>query len=388
MLTRALLSLALCLALAVPAAAQDKTIYSSLPLQGDARPQSQDVVRAMRLALADSGRTDVKYVSLDDATAATGKWEPGQVSANARKAVSDPSTVAYLGEFNSGGSAVSIPILNEAGILQISPSNTYVGLTRDLGAERGEPEKYYPTGVRTYGRVVPADHTQAQALLAYARDRGRKRIALVHDGEVYGKGLADMVRAGAAAYGIKIASVQRLGRGNRDRIARRVRSVKPDAFMYTGITQNDAVSLWRAVHRRNRRLDLFGPDGVAESPFTRKIVRSARSRTFITNPTLDPRAYAAGQDFFTRFRSTYGKDPEPYAIYGYEAMALALDALARGGNTREGAVSAFFSTRDRPSILGTYSIDANGDTTLAEYGGYRVDRRGLLTFDKVLLSRP
>ena len=57
-----------------------------------------------------------------------------------------------------------------------------------------------------------ADHTQAHALLVYARDRGRKRIALVHDGEVYGQGLGKLVRSRAAAYGIEVVSVQRLGR--------------------------------------------------------------------------------------------------------------------------------------------------------------------------------
>ncbi len=385
------LALLLTLLLAAPAAAQDKTIYSSLPLQGDSRPQSEDVVRAMRMALAESGRTDVKYVSLDDSLASTGKWEPGQVSANARKAVSDPQTVAYLGEFNSGASAFSIPILNEAAILQISPSNTYVGLTRREGAERGEPGRYYPTGDRSYGRVIPADHTQAAALLALARERGRKRVFVVHDGEVYGKGLADMIESRARAFGVGLAGVHRVRPRARDhaRVAKLIRGVKADAMIYAGITQNRAVSLWRAVHRRNRRIDLYGADGVAESAFTERIPRSSRSRTFITNPTLHPFAYPqAGKDFFNRFQARYGKDPEPYAIYGYEAMALALDALARGGNTREGALAAFFATRDRPSVLGTYSIDPSGDTTLTDYGVYRVSSRGELAFSRVLAARP
>ena len=119
------------------------TIYSSLPLQGDSRPQSEDVVRGMELALEKSGgkagNFKIKYTSLDDAVAATGKWEPGKVSENARKAVGDDKTIAYLGEFNSGASAISIPLLNEAGILQVSPSNTYVGLTR-AEVERLLPE--------------------------------------------------------------------------------------------------------------------------------------------------------------------------------------------------------------------------------------------------------
>src|SRR5919108_229630 len=143
------------------------TIYSSLPLQGDSRPQSEDVVAGEKLALEEAGgkvgNFTIKYVSLDDATAAAGKWDPAQTSSDARKAAQDKSTIAYLGEFNSGASAISIPILNEANVLQISPSNTYVGLTRAEGADKGEPDKYYPAGKRTYGRVVPADHIQAEA---------------------------------------------------------------------------------------------------------------------------------------------------------------------------------------------------------------------------------
>ena len=63
------------------------TIYSSLPLQGDSRPQSESVVNGEKLALQEAGgkvgKYTIKYVSTDDATAAAGKWDPGQVSANA-----------------------------------------------------------------------------------------------------------------------------------------------------------------------------------------------------------------------------------------------------------------------------------------------------------------
>src|SRR5919201_1940199 len=91
-----------------------------------------------------TGKCKLQYKSLDDSTAQAGQWDPGQTSSNARQASQDQSTIAYLGEFNSGSSAISIPILNQAGILQISPSNTYVGLTRSEGADKGEPDKYYP----------------------------------------------------------------------------------------------------------------------------------------------------------------------------------------------------------------------------------------------------
>ena len=143
------------------------TIYSSFPLQGTSRPQSEAMVNGITLAIEEArgraGKFKVKYVSLDDSTAAAGKWEPGQVSDNARQAVQDDSAIAYIGESNSGATAISMPITNDGGLLQISPSSTYVGLTRSDGAAPGEPDKYYPSGQRTFGRVMPPDHVDAQA---------------------------------------------------------------------------------------------------------------------------------------------------------------------------------------------------------------------------------
>jgi branched-chain amino acid transport system substrate-binding protein len=385
------LTIALAAAPATAQAPEPLTIYSSLPLQGDARAQSQDVVRGMQMALDErggkaAGRT-IRYVSLDDTGG--GAWHPAKVSANARKAASDPSTVAYLGEFNSGGSAVSIPILNEAGILQISPSNTYVGLTRAEARDPGEPDKYYPSGVRTYARVVPADHLQASALVAALKADGVRAIYVVNDAEVYGRGVAEMIVRRARAAGISIRGQARYPRFGRPRfaaIATRVRRSRARAMVFGGITQNHAVSLWRAVHRAAPKLRLYGIDGVAESAFTERIPRSARDQTFITNPTLAPEAYPGGAAFTERFKARHGTIPEPYAIYGYEAMALALDAIERGGGTRAATVTALFATRDRDSVLGRYSIDPNGDTTLPLYGGYAVSGSGRLEFDRVLDS--
>src|SRR5215212_10410064 len=139
------------------------TIYSSLPLQGTSKGQSEAVISGEKLALEQAGnkvgKFSLKYVSLDDSTAQNpGTADEGQTAQNARKAVQDTKTIFYLGEFNSGGTKVSLAILNKANIPQISPSNTYVGLTTDApGSEPGEPDKYYPAQKRTYARIVPTD---------------------------------------------------------------------------------------------------------------------------------------------------------------------------------------------------------------------------------------
>jgi len=372
------------------------TIYSSLPLQGDSRPQSVSVVNGEKLALEKAGgkvgKFTIKYQSLDDATAAAGKWEPGATSANARKAAQDKTTIAYLGEFNSGASAISIPILNEAGILQISPSNTAVGLTRAEGADKGEPDKYYPSGKRTYGRVVPADHIQAAAQVSYQKDNGCTKTYIVNDKEVYGKGLADQVASIGKAQGLTILANDGIDpkAANYRALAGTIKTKGADCIFYGGITQNNAVQLWKDLHAANPSAKLFGPDGVAESAFSSKIGSAAEKVTFITNPTLDPKLYPqSGQDFFKEYKAKYGADPEPYAIYGYEAMSVALQAIQNAGdkgNDRQAVIDAFFQIKDRESVLGTYSIDENGDTTLSDYGGNRIEG-GKLTFDKVIKAQ-
>jgi branched-chain amino acid transport system substrate-binding protein len=372
------------------------TIYSSLPLQGDSRPQSLSVVNGEKLALASQGGKvgdfTIKYVSLDDATAAAGKWDPGATSGDARKAAQDKSTIAYLGEFNSGASAISIPILNEAGILQVSPSNTATGLTRSLGADKGEPDKYYPSGKRTYGRVVPADHIQGAAQVSYQKDSGCKKTYLLNDKEVYGAGLTKNVVAAAKAQGLEIAGNTGIDpkAANYRSVANAIKATGADCVFFGGITQNNAVQLWKDLNAAMPTAKLFGPDGVAESAFSEKIGSKAEKQTYITNPTLDPKLYpASGQEFFKNYKAKYGADPEPYAIYGYEAMSVALQAIKDAGakgNDRQAVIDAFYKIKNRESVLGTYSIDENGDTTLSDYGGNRI-KGGKLVFDKVIKAQ-
>ena len=165
------------------------------------------MVNGIKLALEQTGGKagdiTVKYKSLDDSTAQAGSWTPEAVSANARKAAQDDTTAVYIGEFNSGGSAVSIPILNEAGVPQISPANTAVGLTTDEpGAEPGEPDKYYPSGERTYARIVPKDTIQGAALATLMKEDGCTKVQVLNDKEVYGAGLSRNIENSAKEQGL------------------------------------------------------------------------------------------------------------------------------------------------------------------------------------------
>src|SRR3990170_1150218 len=186
-------------------------VYSSLPLQGASRPQTTAMVDGIKLALEQAGgkagETTVKYTSLDDSTAQAGSWTPEAVQANAQKVAQDDAAVAYIGEFNSGGSAVSIPILNEVPIAQVSPANTAVGLTSDEpGADKGEPDKYYPTGERHYLRIVPKDTIQGAALATVMDEDGCRTAGILNDKEVYGAGLARNIESSAEELGLDVAT--------------------------------------------------------------------------------------------------------------------------------------------------------------------------------------
>jgi branched-chain amino acid transport system substrate-binding protein len=380
--------------------AKTLTVYSSLPLQGASRPQTTAMVNGIKLALEQAGNKagdfTVQYESLDDSTAQAGSWTPEATTANARKAAQDDSTAVYIGEFNSGASAVSIPILNEGGVPQISPANTGVGLTSDEpGANPGEPDKYYPTGQRTYTRIVPKDTIQGAALATVMKEDGCTKVQLTNDKEVYGAGLATNIESSAEAQGLEIIANDAIDKNapNYRSLAQKAKAAGADCFIYSGITANNAVQLYKDFAAALPDAKLYGPDGVAESGFADPkeggIPADVASRVKVTVATLSPDEYPPeGQEFFDQFAEKYGEEnPDPYAIYGYEAMRLALDAIERSGTgNKEDIVKALFDTKDRQSVLGTYSIDENGDTTLTDYGVYTIDG-GELTYDSTIKAQ-
>jgi len=366
-------------------------IYSSLPLQGASKDQTAAMVQGIELALEEAGGkagdVTVEYESLDDSTAQAGNWDPAQTAQNARKVAQDDKAIGYIGEFNSGASAISIPIINESGVPQVSPANTYVGLTTDEpGSEQGEPAKYYPTGNRTYLRIVPRDTVQSAALLTQMKDDGCTKVAIANDKETYGAGLARLMEIQAKDIGVDIASNEGIDKAaaNFRSFAADMKSQGADCFVFAGVTANGAVQIYKDVAAALPEAQLYGPDGVCESGFTNPskggIPKSIAPRFKCSVATLDLQSYPGGQEFLDAFSAKYGSEnPDPYAIYGYEAMKLFLDTLAELGDQatdRQAVLQALFDTKDRDSVLGTYSFDENGDTTLTSYGIYEVGDDG------------
>ena len=369
---------------ATEATGNQLAVYSSLPLQGPAAASSAEILDGERLALAQAGgrigRFKVGFVSLDDAEPQSGKLDPEATSTNAKTAAQDTSTIAYLGELGSAATAVSLPLINAAGILQVSPSSPYVGLTSSLDAGQDEPERFYPSGKRNFGRLQPGDPAQADAQVQLMRALRVHRLYVIDDQDPFELPLAEIVAGDAERAGIGLvahdsitttAASQSAYAGEVEKIER----AEPDAVFFAGGSQPGAVALWQALHRGDPHLLLLGTSALEDPAFIGAI-GAAGSRTYLTTPILPRGDYPPqAARVLADYRRQFGGRPGPYALYGYEAMSVVLDAIRRAGdrgNDRRTVIERFFETTGRHSVLGDYSVLANGETTLSRYGVDRV----------------
>ena len=385
---------------AAPGAGGDKgeiEIWSSLPRQGSSKAQTDTIVNAINMALEEAGHKaggyTIVYKDVDDSTAAAGKWDEATEIKNANDAVANDKLVAYIGTFNSGAAKLSIPILCKKGILMISPANTNVGLTKPFGP--GEPDVYYPDGCKkNYTRVVPADDLQGNAGALWSSQLGAKNVYVLDDTEVYGKGIADVYAQKAPEYGLTV-----LGRDGIDgkasdykALAEKIKATNPDLVYYGGITQNNAGQLWRDLRDAMPDVMLMGPDGVAESEFL-QAAGDAAEGSFITSGAVPPdQLTGAGAEFIAKYTEKYPDAPaEVYTAYGYEAAKVVLAAIERAAAKNPADVLALRAlvldevkaTKDFAGALGTWSFDANGDTSLTDMSGLIVTD-GEFKFDKII----
>jgi branched-chain amino acid transport system substrate-binding protein len=247
-------------------------------------------------------------------------------------------------------------------------------------------------------RIVPKDTIQGAALATLMNEEDCGNAYILHDKEVYGAGLARNIENSAKEQGLEVLGNEGIDpkAPNYRSLASKMEGEGAECFVFSGITANNAVQLFKDVSAAIPDAKLFGPDGVAESGFSDPkeggIPAGVQAKTLVTVATLSPDEYPPdGQKFFDDFEAEYGEpNPDPYAIYGYEAMRLALDAITRAGEagdvTKESVIEALFNTKGRESVLGTYDIDENGDTTLTDYGIYKIDG-GELTFDRTIKAQ-
>ena len=372
-------------------------IVSSLPMTGASLTQTKTIVQAEQLKLAQvnnkacGGKYTLTYNAWDDASAASGQWDAAVETENANKAAADKSIIAYLGTFNSGAAKLSIPILNNAGpLLMLSPANTYPGLTKTAGAAAGEPGVYYPTGVRSYARVVAGDDIQGAVAARFVHNTlMANTVYILDDQQLYGKGIADVFENTAKSIGLTVVGHDGIDTKAADykalmtKISTSNNGAPPDAIFVGMVVDSNAAQLLKdkvSIMGDNTKVKYVGPDGIQTQAFIDGAGASVANGVYASVAGLPfDKLPASGQQFKKDYDAKYGGDlNEPYAVYGYEAMNVLIAAIesvcTAGGNPtdRKTITTAVMGTKNFSGVLGTWSFDANGDTSLTDMTYYQV----------------
>jgi len=334
---------------AVTVSGKTLSIYVSEPSNFASDPVARDVVDAEKLAFHRQ-RGEVKDYKLEMVIP-----KESTISQNARDAIQDPTAIAYLGETAPGSSDETVGITNALDLLQVSPTDTALELSQSTQAVTGAPQTYFESWSsygRTFARVVPSAADEAKAQVAEMKALGVTRLYVDEDGSDYGKAIAGAVRSDAQAAGLTLEpSVDE----------------EVNGYFYGAESPSAAAKFFNHIASMAPTAKLFGPSSLDSAAFTSAISSSVHN-LYVSIPGFMPKDLPAeGKGFVTAFKAAYHHAPNTEAIFGYEAMSAVLRVLEREGkyaDSRTTVTKGFLSQRKVPSVLGTYSIDSGGNTSL------------------------
>ena len=360
-------------------------IYTSWPMQGAMLPEGTGMKNGVNLAVNQAGGMAagmcLEVVNLDDASPQTGKWDGAVEAENANKAIADADTMVYIGTYNSGAAKVSMAITQRAHMAMVTPANTYPGLTKKAGAAPGEPEIYRPLGIVSYFRVPPADDIQGAVGAHWAKKLGFKKVYILNDQELYGKGIADVFEAEAKKIGLTVIANEGVDYKQPDQkpILTKIRASGADLVYMGAVVETGAQTIIRQMKDLGMvspKTSFMGPDGLYEEELLKAATCDAATGvnmhiTFASQPF--DKMTGKGADVYKAYKDAYKIEPTSYALYSWEAAAVAIDGINKAGaKDREKIRAAIAATKDFNGLNGKWSFDANGDTTMDVMSGFKV----------------
>src|SRR5690349_7395832 len=360
-------------------------IYTSWPLQGAMIPEGTGMKNGVALAVDQAkgvaGGYCLEVVTLDDASPQTGKWDGAVEAENGNKACADADAMVYIGTYNSGAAKVSMTITQRCHMAMITPANTYPGLTKKAGAAPGEPEIYRPLGIVSYFRVPPADDIQGTVAARWAKKLGHKKVYILNDQELYGKGIADVFEAEAKKIGLQVLGNEGIDYKQPDQkpILTKIRATGADLVYMGGVVETGAQTIIRQMKDLGMvapKVKFMGPDGLYQEELLKAATCDAAMAvdmhiSFASLPFEEMKG--KGAEIYKQYKERFKVEPTSYALYSWEAAEVTIDAIKRAGaKDREKIRAAIASTKDFNGLNGKWSFDKDGDTTLEVMSGFKV----------------
>lgn len=341
---------------AVIPAGQTIKIGMGAPMTGDNAQFGIDISQGATIAMQDGGDFEgftFELVAEDDG----GTPEGGAAVAN--KFVSDPTIVAIAGHIFSGATDAAMPIYEEAGIPMMSPSATNPPLTQK--------------GSKVFNRVAFTDEAQGRFAAEYLYDKlGKTKIAVMHDGQAYGQGLAEVVRDTFTELGGEVVEFSAITPGETDYTAplSAVAAKGPEALYYGGYVQDAVVLVNQMAQSGLQGVIFFGCDGTFGADFIDRTGQNGEGAYSVALiPPESPERAAFDQAYEEQFGAAAGS-LSPYTWNAYDSAAALVAAIKQVAfvgddgslNIPRGAlVEAVRNMKDFNGLTGTISCDATGE---------------------------
>ena len=367
----------------VRAAGETLKIGIDMPISGADAAIGQPTANGAVLAIEEANKHGLpqgyKLGSnlLDDVV--QGTHDPAAGAQNVKTFIADGSVLAMIGPFNSNVAKAEIPLTNDAGLAQISPSNTNDGLT--VGDDAKKLRVANPN-TNSYFRVCTRDSRQGAGLATFARKLGYKKIFIIDDNETYGKGLADNFESSFKSDGGTSLGHEHITKNQQDfkALLTKVKSTSPDAVFFGGNTSTGGGLLRLQMGDVGLgSTPYMGGDGISDTKEFVKQAGAMAQNVYYSFAAPDAIKLPSARQFVAAYEARFHEPVGPYSASAYSATLIEIAAIAKaikesGGKlpTRAQVLKNVADTRDFESPIGKIGFDANGDTTA-----------GILTFLKL-----
>jgi branched-chain amino acid transport system substrate-binding protein len=337
------------------------------------------------------GKFKLEASLLDDAV--QGTHDPAAGAQNVKTFIADSAVLAMMGPFNSNVAKSEIPLTNDAGLVQISPSNTNDGLT--VGEDAKKLRTAHPD-VNTYFRVCTRDSRQGLALAQVAAQRlNFKKIFVIDDNETYGKGLADVFDASFRKLGGTVLGHEHVTKNQQDfkALLTKIKSQNPDAVFFGGNTSTGAGLVRKQMADTGLgSVTYIGGDGISDDEFE-KVAGDAANGSYFTVAAPDAAKLPAAKSFVDAYKARFKSDVGPYSANAYTSVKIEIAAIEKAikdaGDkmpTRADVLKNVAATRDFDAPIGKVGFDANGDTTSPVLSLMKVVNGKKVTIDVITLK--
>lgn len=333
------------------------------PFTGPNASFGEQLIHGAELAVADLNKAGgingdkITLIKGDDAC------EPKQAVSLANRLVYQDKINAVVGHFCSSSTIPASSVYAEAQVLMITPASTNGAVT--------------DRGLKTIFRTCGRDEDQGNIAAEFIYNKLKaNRVAVVHDKDTYGKGLADAMKAKLEKLGSKIVLYEGVTRGEKDfnALITKIKKYNADALYFGGL-HPEAGPLVRQLRQQGSNIPFISGDGIISTDFVTAAGGPKMVKDVYMTFGADPRGLPQTQDIVKIFR-TSGFEPEGYTLYAYATVQIIAEAMKQSHSLEGDKLSDWLHHNTVHTVMGDRSWNAIGDLKNSDYVIYRWNDQG------------